>query len=312
MKKHALCYTLLILTIVVMAGQITAPKNADVNLAQPKTVIVEPEDYKSIKRDLKNTKSELEKKDLLIAKLNARINEKISEVEKIKHAKLEDIKPIEEKKKNPLIDLLSSAGNSADNPKVKEFMKKNILKRYASLFNKLNLSEEQKEQLAQLIMDRDKQKQQKLMELLSQRSSGDKFDAEAFKELANQTEADEEIKELLGNDYEDFTYHEQTAFERRQMNEINTSLSEGDKLSSNQEDKLVSLLKKRNDDMRTGNKQSDEEYIAESSEFLNEKQSEELGKSLKRNNSSFGGLPFINGSGGGGNIQVIESIQIDN
>lgn len=309
MKKHAICYTLLVITIAVMAGQISSPKNNDVSLNEPKTIILEPKDYKSVKRELKNAKIELEKKDNLISKLNSKINDKTSEVEKIKLARLEDIKPDIEEKKNPLMNLLSSVGKMTDNPRVKKMMKKRLLNKYASLFKKLNLDEDKKEQLVQLLIDRDQQKQQKLMEMLSQNKAGGKLDPEAFKALANGTDADQEIEELLGSDYEDFNYHEKTAFERRQLSDISTSLSDADKLSGDQEDKLVGLLKQRNDDTKAGNKKSDEEYVAESSEFLNDTQSEELGKSLKRNKNSFGSIPFINS--GGGNVQVIESFQVE-
>lgn len=307
MKKHAICYTILVLTIVVMAGQITSPKNNDVALNEPKTIIVEPDDYKQNKRDLKNAKIELEKKEKLITKLNSVINDKTSEVEKIKLAKLEDLKPAADKKKNPLMNLLSSAGKMANSPQVKKMMKKRLLKKYASLFNKLNLDEDKKEELVQLLLDRDQQKQEKLMSLLSSNSSGDKINPEDFKDLGQKTDADQEIQELLGSDYEDFDYYEKTAFERRQLNDINTSLATEDKLSGQQEDQVVGLLKKRNDDIKAGNKKSDEEYVAESSEFLNQNQSDELGKSLKRNKNNFGSLPFING--GSSNVQVIHTIE---
>ena len=303
MKKHAICYTILVLTIVVMAGQITSPKNNDVALNEPKTIIVEPDDYKQNKRDLNNAKIELEKKEKLITKLNSVINDKTSEVEKIKLAKLEDVKPEADKKKNPLMNLLSSAGKMANSPQIKKMMKKRLLKKYASLFNKLNLDEDKKEELVQLMLDRDKQKQEKLMSLLSSNSSGDKINPEDFKDLGQKTDADQDIQELLGSDYEDFDYYEKTAFERRQLNDINTSLATEDKLSGQQEDQLVGLLKKRNDDIKAGNKKSDQEYVSESSDFLNENQSDELGKSLKRNKNSFGSIPFVNG--GSSNVQVI-------
>ena len=70
MKKHAICYTLLVLTIVVMAGQIFSPKNIDLSLNEPKKIVVEPDDYKSTKRELSILKSELEKKKNLISTLD--------------------------------------------------------------------------------------------------------------------------------------------------------------------------------------------------------------------------------------------------
>ena len=308
MNKHIICYSLLVLTIAILAGQVSSPKNNDIKLSEPKTVIVEPEDYKSTKRDLKQLKAELDKKDKLISSLNTRLKDKDSEIEKIKLAKAIKVEQDSQEKNNPLANILNSANRMADNPKVKEMMKKHMLRRYASLFDKLNLSDEKKEQLAQLLMDRSKEKQEKLMSLFSQNKPGERMNPEDFKALNEKTETDQEIEALLGSDYSDFEYYEKTAYERRQLSDISNSLSEADKLSVEQEDKLVDLLKKRNDDIKAGNKKSNEEYVAESSEFLNDTQQEEFDKSLKRNKNRFGSLPFVNGSGG--NVQVIESFEI--
>ena len=309
MNKHIIAYSLLVLTIVVMAGQISSPDNENVQLNEPKTVIVEPDDYKTIKSELKNAKLELEKKDNLISKLNSRIDDKTSEIEKIKKAKLADLKPEVEKKKNPLLNILSSADKYMDNPQVQKMMKKGVLRRYASLFKRLNLDEAQKEKLIELIMARDKQKQEKLMSMFSEQSDGAEFKIENLQDLNQKTDADKEIEELLGNDYDSFDYYEKTAMERMQLDNINTSLSDDDKLSIEQEDQLVGLLKQRNDDIRSGNKKSDEEYIAESSVFLNDNQSAELGKSLKRSGNGLGAMRFFNGGGGTSSIQVIETVE---
>ena len=309
MNKHIILYPILVLTIAILAGQISSPKNNDVNLTEPKTVVLEPEDYNSTKRELKNLKSELEKKENLISSLNSRLDDKNSEIEKIKLAKASEIQPDKKENKNPLADILSSASRMTDSPRIKEMMKKGMLKRYASLFDKLNLSDEKREELAHLLMERGKEKQEKLMSLLSGNKPGESMNPEDFKALSGKTDTDQEIEALLGSDYSEFEYYEKTAYERRQLSDISNSLSEQDKLSGDQEDQMVKLLKQRNDDLRAGNKKTDEEYVAESSEFLNDNQQEEFGKSLKRNNNRFSSLPFING--GGGNVQVIESIEIE-
>ena len=309
MNKHIICYPILVLTIAILAGQISSPKNNDVHLSEPKTVILEPEDYKSTKRELKKLKTELEKKEKLISNLNTRLNDKDSEIEKIKLAKANEIQPDKKENKNPLADILSSASRMTESPRIKEMMKKRMLKRYASLFDKLNLSDEKREQLAQLLMDRSKEKQEKLMSLFSGNKPGESMNPEDFKALNGKTDTDQEIEALLGSDYSEFEYYEKTAYERRQLSDISNSLSEQDKLSGDQEDQMVKLLKQRNDDLRAGDKKTNEEYVAESSEFLNDNQQEEFSKSLKRNKNRFSALPFING--GGGNVQIIESIEVE-
>ena len=307
MNKHLICYPVLVLTIAILAGQITSQESNNVSIAEPKTVIVEPEDYKSSKRELQKLKTELEKKENLISSLNTRLSDKDSEIENIKLAKTIEVPPKKKEMTNPLANILNSANQMADNPEVKKMMKKHMMKRYASLFDRLNLSDEKKEQLAQLLMDRSKEKQKKLMNLFSQNKPGESMNPEDFKALSEKTDTDQEIEALLGNDYADFEYYEKTAYERQQLKDISNSLTEADKLSAEQEDKLVDLLKKRNDDIKAGNKKSNEEYVAESSEFLNNTQQEEFDKSLKRNKTGFDSLPFING----GNVQVIESFEVE-
>ncbi len=297
MNKHLICYPILVLTIAILAGQVSSPKSNDVNIVEPKTIIVEPDDYKSTKRELKKLKTKLEKKENLISSLNTRLSDKDSEIEKIKLAKIVE-KPGIQETKFPLKSILNSANRMADNPQVKEMMKKQILMRYSSLFKRLNLNDAKKEEFIKLIMERDKQKHEKLMAMFLGEETNQT-------DLNQKTDADKEIEALLGSDYESFDFYEKTTSERMQLDNINISLSDEDKLSIEQEDQLVGLLKKRNEDIIDGNKKSDEEYVAESSQFLNDTQKEEFNKSLKTNKNRFDALPFINV-----NVQVIESVEI--
>lgn len=297
MNKHLICYPILVLTIAILAGQVSSPKSNDVNIVEPKTIIVEPDDYKSTKRELKKLKTKLEKKENLISSLNTRLSDKDSEIEKIKLAKIVE-KPGIQETKFPLKSILNSANRMADNPQVKEMMKKQILMRYSSLFKRLNLNDAKKEEFIKLIMERDKQKHEKLMAMFLGEETNQT-------DLNQKTDADKEIEALLGSDYESFDFYEKTTSERMQLDNINISLSDEDKLSIEQEDQLVGLLKKRNEDIIDGNKKSDEEYVAESSQFLNDTQKEEFNKSLKTNKNRFDALPFINV-----NVQVIESLEI--
>ena len=183
----------------------------------------------------------------------------------------------------------------------KRFMKR----RYAKLFKKLNLSEEDQEKLLDLMIDRDKQKQAKIAELMKNSENGLTFDMESLSAMKDDTEANQDIKEFLGDDYDKFDRYEKTGMERHQLKDITASLEDSDSLSEDQEEKLIDIMSERNKERMKGSDVDDEKYVSQASEFLSENQTEEVRKSFKRNKGRnfFSSEAFS--TGGGSNIQIM-------
>lgn len=247
--------------------------------------------------EIKNLSKELKNKEEKIAKLHANL-------EALKNApKVESVEEeVTEKSKNPVLSLLQGLSKTNDNEDVKNRVR-NFRKRfYSDLFKQYDLSEDEQNQLIDLVMERDKQKQELFMKLLKEKGQAG-LKPENLKELAS-AELDNDLKGFLGEDYDSFSKYEKSAGERRQIKDLNTSLGEENALDDNQQDQLTDLLMKRTQDKRSGNDMNDEEYLTQASEFMEPTQVKELEKSLKRNNNNQANL-LRNLGGGGSSFQII-------
>ena len=308
MNKHLLGYGVLVGAVAILAGQIVTQKDSQkqVEIQEKPKPIIETKIVKDEKaeKELAKLRADLKEKDEHIAKLRETIDKKVSEVNDIKKsAKLEKVEKTD--KKGDLVNLLESVSGMMDNEQMRKSQKRFMKRRYAKLFKKLNLSEEDQEKLLDLMIDRDKQKQAKIAELMKNSENGLTFDMESLSAMKDDTEANQDIKEFLGDDYDKFDRYEKTGMERHQLKDITASLEDSDSLSEDQEEKLIDIMSERNKERMKGSDVDDEKYVSQASEFLSENQTEEVRKSFKRNKGRnfFSSEAFS--TGGGSNIQIM-------
>ena len=215
MSKHLIGYGVLVAAVAVLAGQVInsepePQKQIKAEVPQPK--IVEPADYKEIKKELAKLQKEVESKDEQIGKLRETIDSKTAEVKKIEKSVEKGLakKGETKEKANDIASALESITGLMDNDQMRNSQKKWMKKRYAGLFKRLNLSEADQEKLLDLMMDRNKQKQLRMAELFKDARNGGAItlDADSFKDAQKETEADKEIADMLGDDYETFDKYE--------------------------------------------------------------------------------------------------------
>lgn len=302
MIKHVIGYGVLVVAIVVLTAQIMAEKGFEHQAVE--TEIAPPE----IKK-LKDKSAELTEK---IEKMEGLLKEKDSQIsllkktiehkdDKIKLASKKSDEPKDNTKENQIKNVFESVSGFMNSEENRKMQKKFMKMRFASLFKKLNLSDKDAETLLDLMIDRDRQRTAVFADLF--KNGGRDIDHNALKEAQGNTEAEKQIADFLGDDYSKLKRYEETQFERAQLKGITASLDEQDSLNEEQEDKLIDLMAQRNKDRMSGNKQEDESYLTEASQFLNDNQVDEVRKSFKRNQNN--GNVQVLGNGVTSDVQVL-------
>ena len=302
MIKHVIGYGVLVVAIVVLTAQIMAEKGFEHQAVE--TEIAPPE----IKK-LKDKSAELTEK---IEKMEGLLKEKDSQIsllkktiehkdDKIKLVSKKSDEPKDDAKENQIKNVLESVSGFMNSEENRKMQKKFMKMRFASLFKKLNLSDKDAETLLDLMIDRDRQRTAVFADLF--KNGGRDIDHNALKEAQSNTEAEKQIADFLGDDYSKLKRYEETQFERAQLKGITASLDEQDSLNEEQEDKLIDLMAQRNKDRMSGNKQEDESYLTEASQFLNDNQVNEVRKSFKRNQNN--GNVQVLGNGVTSDVQVL-------
>ena len=299
MNKHILGYGILVASVAILAGQIVTHKVSERENMSESAIVSKVIEDKQMQKTLDKLRAQIKEKDEYIAELRKTIGDKTSEINALKsNPRLEKIEKLE--KKNDIVSLLESTSNVSKtyaNKAQRQFTER----RFTDLFEKLNLSEENKELLIDLIVEKEAQKRKKVLELFKGHKNGDVLDFESVSSLSDTTEADQQIEELLGYDYATFKRYENTEQERNQLKNITASLEDIDSLSEDQEERLIDIMAERNKARGRGSNIDDETYISEASEFLSGTQTEELRKSFKRNS---GRHAFIPNTSLGTNVKV--------
>ena len=129
-------------------------------------------------------------------------------------------------------------------PKMQEMMKERrnrmVEGRYGILFNKLNLTEEQKSKLIEVLGERGAAAMAMGMKMRMLESDEEKQAAREERELAEQ-EADAKVADILGDQYETYTDFNTKQSEYRDVEDLNRRLGEA-KLSEAQTDQLASIM----------------------------------------------------------------------
>lgn len=302
MIKHVIGYGSLAVAIVILTAQIMAEKgfehqSVESEIAAPKIEHLK-DNSTELTEKIEKMEELLKEKDSQISLLKKTIEHKD---DKIKLASNQSNETKDNSKENQIKNVFESVSgfmNSEENRKMqKRFMKM----RFASLFKKLNLNDQDADTLLDLMIDRDRQRTAVFSDLF--KNGGRNIDHNALKDAQGNTEAEKQIADFLGDDYSKLKRYEETQFERAQLKGITASLDEQDSLNEEQEDKLIDLMAQRNKDRMSGNKQEDEAYLTEASQFLNDNQVDEVRKSFKRNQNN--GNVQVLGNGITSDVQVI-------
>ena len=302
MIKHVIGYGVLVVAIVVLTAQIMAEKGFEHQAVETE---IAPPEIKKLKDKSVELTEKIEKMEGLLKDKDSQISLLKKTIEhkddKIKLVSKKSDEPKDDAKENQIKNVLESVSGFMNSEENRKMQKKFMKMRFASLFKKLNLSDKDAETLLDLMIDRDRQRTAVFADLF--KNGGRDIDHNALKEAQGNTEAEKQIADFLGDDYSKLKRYEETQFERAQLKGITASLDEQDSLNEEQEDKLIDLMAQRNKDRMSGNKQEDESYLTEASQFLNDNQVNEVRKSFKRNQNN--GNVQVLGNGVTSDVQVL-------
>lgn len=254
----------------------------------------------------------LESKVKLLDQENAKLKEQIKHFETVKSEQKKIIKTdpqTGEKKVEVAQTNTSPFLKMLQDPKMQEMMKERrnrmVQDRYGYLFSKLNITEDQKAKLVELLGERSAAGMAAGMKA---RMSQNDEDRAAANEERDQSyaETDAKIADLLGAEYDTYTDYKQKENEYREVDGLNRRLGES-KLSDEQKEQLASVMNQTNTSFQFSNEKinesrwnvyslndeeraeyakelevRDEMIIKDSAQFLTEQQLEELKKEQAR------------------------------
>ena len=217
-----------------------------------------------LRTDLRNLNSELEAKNddieilrdnikELKALLKAKNTEDKKVAKKVKDKLADDDKNLTEEEKRRKF-MKSMAKMWLENPQMQKQLKnqqmKKNLARYKGLFDKMELSEEKRKEMAEMISDRN----MKIMALFIDQmdhidmQKGEFTDEKierntmvALKDLLD--DADDQFKDTLGKDFDDFNNFDRSIEANNKLKAFETSLGEDNSLSEDQKSQMVKLLR---------------------------------------------------------------------
>jgi len=286
MKIHYALHVLMLGGIVYLAAQVNNSSNNSVAVNDNSEIKIKDIDTSKFNKEINSLKKELSEKAKeiqLLKKSNDVAQDKIKGLRN-EITDLSNKSPEERNKQisgiqNQIQDLI---GSSLKDFTPRNFDRKKYHKRYYQrLFDKLNLSEEQQEEFLSLLSN----------------NSGMSFMSINGVPVDSNQKNSSEIKEFLGDNYEDYLKYQQTSMERGQLDRMNRKLGDEDKLSAEQHEQLTDILHQKKMDRMAGKDVNNDDYLNQSSDILNDKQQQAFEKQLKSNNSIF--------SLGGGNVGAI-------
>jgi len=224
-----------------------------------KQVPVENPLNKNLEKDLKLSQGEVEKLKKEIARLNSQIN--LLETAQLDRQKSISTDPKTGEKKVEVTSTNESPFMKMfQDPKIQDMMKKRrnqmIEGRYKYLFDKLNLDEDQKAKLIELMGERGTAAMAMGMKMRMLESEEEKQAARDERDLAEQ-EADAKIADLLGDQYETYSDYNKKRNEYREVEDLNRRLGEA-KLSEDQTDKLATIMNDTNSSFQFSNEKVNE------------------------------------------------------
>lgn len=250
----------------------------------------------------------LESKVKLLDQENAKLKEQIKHFETVKSEQKKIIKtdPETGEKKVEIAQTNNSPFlRMLQDPKMQEMMKERrnrmVQDRYGYLFSKLNLSEDQKARLVDLLGERSAAGMAAGMKARMSQNDEDRAAANEEREQAY-ADTDAKIADLLGADYDTYTDYKQKEDDYREVDGLNRGLGD-DKLDDSQKEQLASIMNQTKSSFQFSNEkvnesrwnvyslndeekaqyvkeleERDEMILKESESFLTEKQLQELKK----------------------------------
>lgn len=225
-----------------------------------KHVEVENPLNKNLEKDLKLSQSSIDK----LKQENERLKSQISlletaQAEKMKKSITTDPGTGEKKvevasvKESPFMKMFQD-------PKIQEMMKKRrnqmVEDRYKYLFGKLNLDDDQKDKLVELMGERGAAAMAMGMKMRMLDSDEEKEAAKQERDAAEQ-ETDAKIADLLGDQYETYTDYNKKREEYREVEDLNRRLGDA-KLSDTQTDQLATIMNNTNSSFQFTNEKANE------------------------------------------------------
>lgn len=234
----------------------------------------------TLRAELKSTQSELK----LMAQENEKLKNQLKLFESVKADQQKVIKtdPETGEKKVELAAAPTSPFMKIfQDPKMQEMMKERrnrmVEGRYGILLDKLNLSDEQRAKLIDVLGERGAAAMAMGMKMRMLESDEEKQAAREEREVAEQ-EADAKVADILGDQYETYTDFNQKRDEYREVEGLNRRLGEA-KLSSEQTDQLASIMNETNSTFQFTNEKINENRYAVYS--LNDEEKAEYVKELE-------------------------------
>ena len=214
---------------------------------------------KNLEKDLKLSKSEADKLKKEVARLNSQI--KLLETAQLDRKKSISTDPKTGEKKVEVASVNESPFMKMfQDPKIQEMMKKRrnqmVEGRYKYLFGKLNLDEDQKAQLIELMGERGAAAMAMGMKMRMLETDEEKQAARDEREVAEQ-DADAKIADLLGDQYETYTDYNKKRDEYREVEDLNRRLGDA-MLSEAQTDQLATIMNDTNSSFQFSNEKVNE------------------------------------------------------
>ena len=214
---------------------------------------------KNLEKDLKLSKSEADKLKKEVARLSSQI--KLLETAQLDRKKSITTDPNTGEKKVEVASVNESPFMKMfQDPKIQEMMKKRrnqmVEGRYKYLFDKLNLDEDQKAKLVELMGERGAAAMAMGMKMRMLETEEEKQAARDDRDLAEQ-EADAKIADLLGDQYETYTDYNKKRNEYREVEDLNRRLGDA-KLSEAQTDQLATIMNDTNSSFQFSNEKVNE------------------------------------------------------
>lgn len=272
MKIHYAVHFVMLGTIVYLMAQFGSSDNNSVEVPKKESAQVDTSGFEKEIARLSKKLSDREGEIDILKKSNEVANEKIKSLksEMAENAKVKTNEPVNA---NDVQEQLSQVlKDSFKGFKGGNFSKGKFYKNYYQrLFDKLGLSEEQQEEFLALL---------------------DKGQSNAFMSINgvpvdSNNSSSNEIKEFLGNNYEEFLKYKQTTMERSQLDMMNRKLADEDKLSVEQHEQLTNILHQKKLDRMSGKDVNNQDYLNQSADILNERQQQAFEKQLNSKRSFF-------------------------
>ena len=275
MKIHYALHVLMLGGIVYLAAQVNDSTNNSVDIPDTSKLEISKVDTSKLDKEIQSLKKKLSDRANEIKTLkqsNEVAQDKIKGL-RSEISELANKSPEEGKIQTAGIqDKIEEAlGKSLKDFQPGNFSKKKYYKKYYQrLFDKLGLSEDQQEDFLAMLNNG---QQNTFMSVNGVPVGGN--------------DKSEEIKEFLGDNYEEYLKYKQTSMERGQLDRMNRKLGEEDKLSPEQHEQLTGILHQKKMDRMAGKDVDNQDYLNQSSDILNDNQQQAFEKQLNSKQSFF-------------------------